>query len=478
MPPKVPDTAKRLRISKENVARFFGGVTGTWAIVGCIENCNKVDERVKIRRAQIVDMSKFKLNVLDLIHYEEESTGPGNYAKKLKIVEVLPNSEEFDAVYGNPKSDCYSGTEPISVCIEARIGPQGFSMKYRVTPVKVKTAKFAVEVSTLLVATNVTQLPKIVGEHILTGSVISPPLAEGWPATISLNAWPGSTILSKTDEATGALLPSEGTLVFCCGVKPLAKTGEYTVCDSTGASGYWFSMFYGIFDGTKWEISQLNCNTTVNKLHPQELIGHFVVIREKMQKSSQKTYIGNVSLCVDYPDMLPTPDDDRRCPVISVLEAPAGTAVFEEDETDWLKSPTGRDSAVLKHAGEAGEWGELPAIGWMNCTVMLDGLYKANRAVRDKCVGSKVSGFVYLRGKHKYDGPLNDARQLRLNDVRNLFSSPDASAEVYPHYMEVTVTLQGLSVTAKNTSAIALKQQQIQNLSFLLKKYGAKLPDE
>jgi len=474
--------SKRGRVSKENVARFYGGASGTWAVVGCVESIGKNDERVKIRRVQLFDLAKVKLNVMDFFLYEEE-VGPANTAKKLKVTEVLSKSPELkdvESAFASPKSDQYIGSNEVTVNVESRVGPQGYSMKYRITAKKIGQGSTAVEVTDLLVATNCPQQPKVVGGYALTGCVLTPPLADGWPATLTLNAWPGSTLTPKKDESGGVSLPSEGTLVFCCGVKPLAKSGEYTVCDSSGAQGFWYTMFHGTWDGTKWEITQTNCNATVNKVHPQELVGHFLVIREKTQKSTQKTYIGNVSLCVDYPAMLPIPDEQTewRPPLIQVQQVSVDHLSVDDDETDWLKSPSGRDSAVLKQAGESGEWGEVPAVGWANCTVVLDGLYKATKTLKDKPAGSKVAAFVYLRGKHKFDGLLGEARTIRTNDVRALFSSPDVGAEVFPHYMEVVVSAQGNTVTVKQCSAIPLKQQQIQNLSFLLTKFGAKVPSD
>jgi hypothetical protein len=104
------DGAKRSReVAIETVARFFGGVSGNWAIVGRMEQAGDIT-RCKIRRCCVNDMSRFHLRIGDYFTFEEvAATGlpatQANQSAAIKIIEKLTEDDSLKSAFECSKSD-------------------------------------------------------------------------------------------------------------------------------------------------------------------------------------------------------------------------------------------------------------------------------------------------------------------------------------------------------------------------------------
>ena len=269
-------TKRSAEVAIETVARFFGGVSGSWAIVGRMEQAGDVS-RCKIRRCCVSDLSRFDLRIGDFFTFEEVAANAtqGNQSTAIKIIEKITEDESLRSAFESSKSDkFFLGNEEIVVDISTRIGPQGYSMKYRIESAK---GTKDIDCHVLLISSNFSeqQAPLHCGKYAVTGAVLTPALSEYFPAALSINSWPGTTIAPK--EVTAVLIPNEGTVVFCCGVKPVAKSGEYFVAqNATGDSskpGLGPGCFCNIWQQRristtrKWPTSSVGCHLPTTALH-------------------------------------------------------------------------------------------------------------------------------------------------------------------------------------------------------------------
>ena len=82
--------------------------------------------------------------------------------------------------------------------------------------------------------------------------------------------------------------------------------------------------------------------------------------------------------------------------------------------------------------------------------------------------------FVYLRGKMNYSGA--PIKEMRGNDIADVWRAKDGKAEVFAHRMDVvnSATI-GMQVIVQVSSNIALKGEQTQNLSQLMAVFGSRI---